>query len=356
MKKLTFLLLCFCGLLFCVVSCEEKDMDYGSGQTVTEPEEPDPEEKDTVVVLAYVTSWTTTIPDPSVLTHINYSFGHVNETFNGITIDNESRLRSIVQLKNQKKSLKILLSVGGWASGHFSEMAANESNRNSFARDCKRVIDEFNLDGIDIDWEFPTSSAAGISSSPRDTENYNLLMQAIRDAIGKNKLLTFASGANGKYYDFKQLADIIDFVNIMLYNVNHPPYHHSALHRSSMVKDFSAEESVDIHIKAGIPKEKLVLGIPFYGIISDPVARDITYSDVIKLEGYAKKWDDIAKVPYLADSSGNLVCTYDNTESIAYKCTYIKEKGLLGAMYWEYAGDDSQSTLRKAVWNGIIEE
>src|SRR5690606_22880774 len=142
---------------------------------------------------AYVTSWTSVMPDPAYVTHINYAFGHVNKDFNGIRIDNESRLRSLILLKTKHPGLKVLISIGGWGSGRFSEMAAVDSNRNKFAEDCLRVIKAFNLDGIDIDWEYPTSAAAKISSSPDDTQNYTLMMKAIREKIGTAKLLTLAS-------------------------------------------------------------------------------------------------------------------------------------------------------------------
>ena len=177
------------------------------------------------VVLAYVTSWSTGIPDPNYVTHINYAFGHVNETFNGVMIDipsnntdnrtSERRLRSIVELKKQKPSLKVLLSIGGWGSGRFSEMAADDNNRLAFAADCRRVIQQFGLDGIDMDWEYPTIASAGISSSPKDTENFTLLMRDIRQAIGKEKLLTFASISSAKFVDFKAVEPYIDFINIM---------------------------------------------------------------------------------------------------------------------------------------------
>lgn len=139
------------------------------------------------VIVAYVTSWSDVMPDPQYMTHINYAFGHVNESFNGVKIDNEERLKQIVDLKKQKPELKVLLSIGGWGSGRFSEMAANEEFRQAFARDCDRVVKEFGLDGIDIDWEYPTSSMADISSSPGDTENFTLLMRDIRSAIGDRK-------------------------------------------------------------------------------------------------------------------------------------------------------------------------
>jgi len=154
--------------------------------------------RDSKVVVAYVTSWSEVMPDPQYMTHINYAFGHVNESFNGVKIDNEERLRQIVDLRKQKPELKVLLSIGGWGSGRFSEMAANDEYRRAFAADCDRVVKEFALDGIDIDWEYPTSSMANISSSPDDTENFTLLMQDIRAAIGNEKELTLATVASAR--------------------------------------------------------------------------------------------------------------------------------------------------------------
>ena len=87
---------------------------------------------DNMVVVAYVTSWTQEIPDPTTMTHINYAFGHVNDSFDGVKIDNPDRLRMIVGLKEKNPELKVMLSIGGWGSGRFSEMAASEKNRKAF--------------------------------------------------------------------------------------------------------------------------------------------------------------------------------------------------------------------------------
>jgi chitinase len=221
--------------------------------------------KNEKVVIAYVTSWSTVIPDPAYLTHINYAFGHVSNTFEGVRIDNEDRLKQMVELKKQKPSLKVLLSIGGWGSGRFSEMAADENYRRSFAKDCKRVVDAFELDGIDIDWEYPTADMAGISASPADTENFTRMMRDIRQEIGDNKLLTLATSASAKYIDFRGINSYINFVNIMSYDMGNPPYHHSGLYRSEHTGDISVDEAVKAHIDAGIPAQKLVMGIPFYG-------------------------------------------------------------------------------------------
>lgn len=308
-----------------------------------------------MVALAYVTSWSETMPDPTYLTHINYAFGHVNESFDGVIINNEERLKSIVAIKEEAPDLKILLSIGGWGSGRFSEMAADDDFRSSFAKDCKRVVDEFKLDGIDIDWEYPTADMAGISASPDDTENFTLLMRDIRSAIGKEKLVTLATAANGKYIDFKGIDPYVDFVNIMTYDMGNPPYHHSALY-SSEHTTLSTDESVKAHVAGGVPIEKLVMGIPFYGRATKEVGNFTNYKHIITLTDFDQMWDEDAQAPYLANEEGEFVCGYDTPRSIALKCQYIKDNGMLGAMYWAYDGDDSEGTLRKAVYNGLYDE
>lgn len=223
------------------------------------------------VIVAYVTSWSNIVPEPQYMTHINYAFGHVNESFDGVRIDNEERLKQIVDLKKQNPELKVLLSVGGWGSGRFSEMAANDEYRRAFAKDCDRVVKEFDLDGIDIDWEYPTSSMANISASPDDTENFTLLMKDIRAAIGDQKELTLATVASAKYIDFKAILPFINFVNIMAYDMASAPKHHSALYRSANSGGITSDEAVTAHLKAGVPPSMLVMGMPFYGRGGDGV-------------------------------------------------------------------------------------
>ena len=311
--------------------------------------------RDSKVVVAYVTSWSEVMPDPQYMTHINYAFGHVNESFNGVKIDNEERLRQIVDLRKQKPELKVLLSIGGWGSGRFSEMAANDEYRRAFAADCDRVVKEFALDGIDIDWEYPTSSMANISSSPDDTENFTLLMQAIRAAIGNEKELTLATVASARYIDFKAILPFVDFVNIMAYDMASAPKHHSALYPSGHSGDITSDGAVTAHLKAGVPPSRLVMGMPFYGRGGNGYPSFQDYNKVGNTDTqYTEKWDDVAQVPYLADKNDTLVFGFENPRSLAIKCQYILDKDLLGGMYWDYSGDNEQGDLRRTVAENLL--
>ena len=311
--------------------------------------------RDSKVVVAYVTSWSEVMPDPQYMTHINYAFGHVNENFNGVKIDNEKRLKQIVDLRKQKPELKVLLSIGGWGSGRFSEMAANDEYRRAFAADCDRVVKEFALDGIDIDWEYPTSSMANISSSPDDTENFTLLMQDIRAAIGNEKELTLATVASARYIDFKAILPFVDFVNIMAYDMASAPKHHSALYPSGHSGDITSDGAVTAHLKAGVPPSKLVMGMPFYGRGGDGYPSFQDYNKVGNTDTqYTEKWDEVAQVPYLADKNDTLVFGFENPHSLAIKCQYILDKDLLGGMYWDYSGDNEQGDLRRTVAENLL--
>ena len=312
------------------------------------------EPKDMVVV-AYVTSWTNEVPDPTVMTHINYAFGHVNDTFNGVRIDNPERLRMITGLKKQNPALKVMLSVGGWGSGRFSEMAATKENRQAFARDCQRVVKEFGLDGIDIDWEYPTQGGAGISSSPDDTKNFTLLMAALRKALGKKLLLTAATVSTAQFIDFKSCIQYMDFVNVMAYDMGSPTQHHAALYPSEISGSCTSSEAVQKHLEAGVPREKLVMGVPFYGKgkRGDEGLRQFNRTGLLP-QGYEKRWDEKGMVPYLVNDKGEFVWGYENTRSLAAKCKYILDNKLRGGMYWDYASDNPQGDESRTLYLSLM--
>lgn len=309
----------------------------------------DPYEK---ILVAYVFRMGE-LPDATYLTHINYAFGHVNDSFDGVRLDHPEELHRHTGIKKDYPHVKILLSIGGWGSGNFSEMAADSLLRSRFASDCARVVKEFKLDGIDIDWEYPSSDMAGISASAADIDNYTLLMRDIRSAIGTDKLLTHATGGFGTYYDFKALDQYLDFTNVMSYDLGRAPYHNAPLYPSSLVEpgSISVSECVQAHIDAGVPPEKLVLGLPFYGRSTDDFPRGVDLTRAHLLEGYTYHWDKTAEVPYLTDDvTGEIVFGFDDPKSLANKARYAVSKGLKGAMYWSYNGDSKAGDLRRTVY------
>ncbi len=340
MKKLVTL--CLLGIALLLVSC-----DNGT----TEELENAYNEK---VVVGYITSWNSTFPDPKYVTHLNYAFGHVTNTFDGVRIDNVNRLKRVVALKKQNPKLKVLLSVGGWGSGGFSEMVSDEKKRKSFAKSCLKAIKEYGLDGIDIDWEYPSSSVAGISSSPNDTENFTLLMQDLRKTIGNDRLLTLATICTAKFIHFRNILNYIDFVNIMAYDMADPPKHHAALYRTELSNKYTSESSVNSHLAAGIPPEKLVMGMPFYGQGTMKMPRPINIEKTKADSCLTEHWDEKGMFPYLTDKDGKVVYTFENPRSIAAKCQFIKSKNLRGAMYWECGLDNAQLDLSRTVYEEIL--
>lgn len=315
------------------------------------------------VVVVYVTSWTDEMPDPARMTHINYAFGHVTSTFDGVRVDNGERLTSIVALKEQAPELNVMLSVGGWGSGNFSEMAATETNRKAFAADCARVMKEYGLDGIDIDWEYPTSSAAGISSSPADKDNFTLLMKDLREALGKDALLTLATVCSAEYIDFPGILPYVDFVNVMSYDMGRAPKHNAALYRSDadgnespIPGNFTSDEAVKAHIAAGVPADRLVMGMPLYGRGNrETYGEFVDYAELDgPMAGHVEVWDEIARVPYYADQDGVLHLGFDNIRSITEKCRYIKDSGILGGMYWDYSGDNEAGDLTLTIASELL--
>lgn len=291
-----------------------------------------------MVVGAYIMGIKNDLPDPAYVTHINYAFAHVNETFDGVLFRDGDGLRKVVALKKQSPDLKVLISIGGWGSGRFSEMAADPRKRMSFAEDCARFVEEHGLDGIDIDWEYPTSDAAGISASPDDRANFTLLMRDIRSTIGPDKLLTLASLADARYIEFRDILRYIDYVNVMAYDMGNAHHHHASLYRSEYSGYCTADEAVKYHLAAGVPPSKLVLGMPFYGKGSKEYAR---YGGRMPKRPQDREiWDDAAKVPLYVDSTGTMLYGFENLRSIAAKCGYAIVHRLRGGMYWEYNSED----------------
>jgi chitinase len=339
----------------------------GNGDNSGQPEVPaaslcDPEFLgQSPMIIAYYTENSSVLPDPACLTHINYAHGRfVNKETGdgGIWIEQPEKLQKVVELKKQKPSLKVLLMIGGWGdkADGFSEMARDAKKRALFCQTCAEHIKNYNLDGIDIDWEYPTAGPSENGKHPDDTRNFNIVLKELREAIGNEKIISYASSANADYVDWATAMLYLDYVNVMTYDMGNPPYHNAPLYYSaSITKKRSVDQSVSLHKSKGIPADRLVMGVPFYGHGTDPYKADVKYNEMStvfssKYEGKnIRKWDAVAKVPYLVDEAGTFLLGYDDEESVTLKGEYVMQKKLLGVMFWEYRHDDSQGTLRKAL-------
>ncbi|HHV85662.1 MAG TPA: glycoside hydrolase family 18 [Petrimonas sp.] len=361
MKKLLFVV--FTLLLF--TTCEKDD--YETGVKAPDKDSNMPELVEGRVALAYVTSWSTVIPDPRYLTNINYAFAEPymeGGAYKGIyVLGDENRFRQIVNLKKANPNLSISISFENSQGEGFSQLAKSDEYRKAFANDCKAFLQKWGIDGVDMDWEFPGLSWSGDPNAydvAVDVANHVLLMRQLRETLGNQYLLTYAGycmdkqpiAGGWRYIDIAAVASYVDFVNIMTYDLDAAPHHQSALYDPSAASDCT--RAVQAYLDAGMPANKLVLGIPFHGRHSWTEA--INYKKILELDPRSYKidnWDNAASAPYVT-YNGVYYCGYDNEKSIGMKGDWVLGKGMKGLMFWDYDGDDNQGTLRKAVWRSVM--
>ncbi len=393
------------------------------------------------------------------LTHIDYAFGKpgadgkcalsdpwadyqrpypANEAVDGTTDGSGQALRGnlnqLRELKAADPGLKVLISVGGWTfSKYFSDVAASPASRKAFVKSCIDLFIKGNLpvaggagghgaaagifDGIDIDWEFPVSGGlAGNHYRASDRHDATLLFQEFRRQLtalgtssGHHYLLTAAiPGGNqmGHSYEFSAISRSLDWIGVMAYDY-HGAYDPTTNFDSPFKPDpadptapslrpaWNIQGTVAYYRSQGVPKSKIVVGVPFYGtqyIRVDPTAHGLyqsfantgmdgstwqlstnpTYHDLVNsgqivtspsdgsmphgLNGYARYWSDAAGEPWLwnasTDRNGDTVSafiSYEDAQSIAERVGLIKSKGLRGAMVWELSQDSDNYTLLDAL-------
>ena len=338
----------------------------------------------TPIIEIYYTEYTRTDLFPSLeevrnFTHIN--IGHVRfvDKDNGVGIEIDAKTVPLVQkfvaYKAQYPELKVKLQMGGWGKNAdgWSQMARDPQKRKAFVDECVAICGQYGIDGFDIDWEYPTYAAKDgdhvNGASPADWENFVTLFKELREAM-PDKILSYAASDSGKYTDNYGVLPYIDYINVMTYDEGNPPYHNAPLYRSSITGSRCASEAIDdiFHGQQGIPYQMMNFGLAFYGHgdgyklkTGNRYPSSVDYSKLDDIffrgtcDGYDVKgvnyriWDDVAKVPYLADALGKMYASYEDIESINAKVEYLKSRNMLGAMIWEYRHDDDDGTLRHAV-------
>lgn len=328
--------------------------------------------------------------EASKLTHINYAFANIingEVMFDTAKIDGEDLRKDdliiLNELKQINSDLKVIVSVGGWGwSGNFSDAALTDSSRNRFARSAVNFIKENNLDGIDLDWEYPNQIGAGNKYRQEDVHNFTLLLKEIRESVDSlalaekrngKYLLTIATGGDSAYVANTELGEVAkytDFINVMSYDLHNgntwQTGHHTNLYLSESDSEFgdATDRAVKMHLEAGVPAEKLNIGIPFYGRKWNGVeptenglykqgstgGQPIPYVAVLEAldnPSFERFWDESASAPWLWNQSDSIFISYDDAESIAIKMEYVKRMKLGGVMFWEYAEDVDHMLLNE---------
>ncbi|MEV8538095.1 glycoside hydrolase family 18 chitinase [Streptomyces sp. NPDC051572] len=367
------------------------------------------------VKLGYLTEWGTyqrnyqvknlvTSGSAAKITHINYAFGNVTngqcaigdayadyqktftadqsvsgvaDTWDQPIAGNFNQLR---ELKAKYPNIKILWSFGGWTwSGGFAQAAANPT---AFAQSCYNLVEDPRwadvFDGIDIDWEYP--NACGLSCDTSGAAAYKNLMSALRAKFGTSNLVTAATTADGTSggkidaADYAGAAQYVNWYNVMTYdffgafNATGPTAPHSPLTTYSGIPTpgFTTADAIAKFKSKGVPANKLLIGIGFYGrgwtgvtqaapggSATGPAAG--TYEQGIEdykvLKTTCPATGTIAGTAYAY--CGNNWWSYDTPSTIAGKMSWAKTQGLGGAFFWDFSGDTSNGELVTAINNGL---
>lgn len=339
-------------------------------------------------IIGYLAGWSTygsyeimSDLDASRLTHLNYAFALISKDLKVVMSDpvqDPKNFAELAKLKAKYPHLKTVIAIGGWGgSANFIESAATAESREIFANSAVDFIVKHGFDGVDLDWEYPvTGGGPGTYPNPADRDNFPLLLKVLREKLdaqgakdGKHYILSIAGGATAGFANNTQLGlsqQYLDYVQIMTYDI-HGTWEPTADYNAPLLDDngktYSVDKGVQAYLKAGVPVNKLVMGVPFYGYkynvtsskdngLRQPYngSGSITYNSLVKnklLEnGYVRYWDDGAKVPYLFNPAESVFITYDDEESMGLKAEYIRDHGLGGAMIWELSQDHGNDLIQ----------
>ncbi|CEP78394.1 chitinase [Defluviitoga tunisiensis] len=330
------------------------------------------------------------------LTHLYLAFARINNEFKisnhdvripGVpdTVSSQTIIDSIWEevRRVQKKypDLKIIVAVGGWGADGFSDMAATKATREIFVDSVVEYLKKYNLDGIDIDWEYPVDGGGGtIEARKEDKENFTEVIKLLRKKLGEDKEISFCTNVSGWFLDvieWEEVVPLVNSINVMGYDYQGPWSENTAHHSNLYINPqdpvahwgLSSDAAIKRFINRGIPAEKLVLGFPAYGRefhgaqpgengdglfqkYQDTIwpGGSIPYTILkqyyVNKNNFKRFWDDDAKVPYLYD--GETFITYEDPQSVAEKARYVKEMDLGGIMYWEYVDDIENDLLNSA--------
>ncbi|KAI0364301.1 glycoside hydrolase, partial [Pilatotrama ljubarskyi] len=314
-------------------------------------------------------------------THLNYAFASIDPVTFEIVPASDSdvpQYTAFTNLKQSNPTLKTYISVGGWSFNDpptqhvFSEMSSTEANRQAFANSLVNFMVFFGFDGVDIDWEYPVACERG--GVPEDRANMVAMFKTLRDtfsASGHTFGLTFTAPSSYWYlqhFDLLGLLTYADWVNLMSYDL-HGVWDAKDVFIGNIVQAHTnlteIEQSVQLFQRVGVPLDRIVLGLGFYGRsfqLADPscttpgclfsgpapggacTAGDGTLSyaeiqDILARSGATPVYDTTAQVKYLVYDTNNWV-SYDDKDTFNAKINWAKGAGFGGLMIWSADQDD----------------
>lgn len=357
-----------------------------------------------MVVAAYFAEWgiygdapfTAADIPASRLTHVIYSFAAI-ENGEIALVDRHAALEAklpndpsglwpagnlaqLARLKTLYPHLKTLVAVGGWTlSSPFSDVALTRQSRQRFARSVVAFLRQYELDGIDLDWEYPVKGGKeGNVNRPEDRQNYALLTRELRSqfeaagkADGKHYTLTVATPAAAwaiNNFDLAQMANDVDWFNVMAYDYS-GTWESTTGHLAPLTSADgrpSVMDTLNHYRTAGVPNDQIVLGIPLYARAWSgvPAANNGLYQNATgPLEGLTEpgylSYADLRR--RMAASPGDFVVTLDPAAQAASiynpkladgtfftletpatmraKLRLVQSRGLRGIMFWSIDGD-----------------
>jgi len=303
----------------------------------------------------------------------------------------------VAKLKEKYPNLRVHFSVGGGSLEGlegFSKMAANPAMRTQFIANICKWLEDYNLDGVDIDWEYPVGADWDSYHFPQDRKNYISLLREIRNTTnqlgvktGKHYILSVAIPASWWFVeanDVRAAAKIVDYMKIMTYDY-YGPWSSTTGHNANIYNNpidpawggWSTDQGLAVYFNDWIPMEKIILGVAFYGrgwtgvepgpnpsipglYMPYKTAQAfnpdgaLSYSEIKDLlkpdSGFTRYWDDTAKAPWLYN--GDIMLSYTDPELIQQITEFAKEKKVGGVFVWEY-GHDMDGELIKNLYEDM---
>lgn len=310
------------------------------------------------------------------LTHILYAFANLSPSTGTVALSdpwadqdihypgdswNDSgenlygNFKAIYKLKQANRHLKLLLSIGGWTySPSFHPIVVNPALRAEFVRSSVRLLEDYGLDGLDIDYEYPQNDA--------QARGYVDLLRELRHALDVHSpqhhfLLTIAAPCGVDNYSKLRIAEmdaLLDFWNLMAYDFS-GSWDSIANHQANLFgPPVSASGAVSYYVKAGVAPRKLILGIPLYGrSFANTKGPGSAFSGVgpgsweagvydyraLPLPGSHVLRDVGAGASWTYDYGKKEMVSFDSEEVGKWKGEWIRKMGLGGSMFWELSGD-----------------